>query len=351
MKRLVIAWSGLPVYAAVQINELDKELKRSCNYYLTDVLATPSGLPIKGVEEILGRHPKVLHRKERVTWSQLGIETPDVFIHTGWSVPVFNYLGSQVRRNNGLVVSMIDNCWKGTLRQWVGALWYRIFWHRWFWAVIVPGQSGYYFCRILGIKKERIFEGLFGADSNVFPLGPQLSDRPKILIFVGRLISRKGVHELLQAFRIFHQIHPDWVLQVFGQGELLSSLKGVEGIELKSFSGSGEISVAMRQARVLVLPSLEDHWPLVVHEAVISGCAVITSDRVGNRFEFCTPENSLVTSAGDWRSLQKALDSIVLWDDDRWNLAFRKSAELSSKFSPQKFTQTVIKLLNSIEIT
>ena len=34
------------------------------------------------------------------------------------------------------------------------------------------------------------------------------------------------------------------------------------------------------------MPSLEEHWGLVVHEAALSGCALLLSNRVGAKEDF-----------------------------------------------------------------
>ena len=41
----------------------------------------------------------------------------------------------------------------------------------------------------------------------------------KQAIFVGRMCEQKGYEYLLQAWELVHRIHPDWILNVFGDGE------------------------------------------------------------------------------------------------------------------------------------
>jgi glycosyltransferase involved in cell wall biosynthesis len=55
-----------------------------------------------------------------------------------------------------------------------------------------------------------------GADMALFARPPGVSPKPKQLLFVGRLAPEKGVHILLDAFRIVLAHHPDAHLQLIG---------------------------------------------------------------------------------------------------------------------------------------
>ena len=55
-----------------------------------------------------------------------------------------------------------------------------------------------------------------GADIALFARPPEVQPRPKQLLFVGRLAPEKGVHILLDAFRIVLAQHPDAHLELIG---------------------------------------------------------------------------------------------------------------------------------------
>ena len=42
----------------------------------------------------------------------------------------------------------------------------------------------------------------------------------------------------------------------------------------------------MNNSKCLVLPSYEDHWGVVVHEGICSGCLLILSNNVGSKMNF-----------------------------------------------------------------
>jgi glycosyltransferase involved in cell wall biosynthesis len=61
-----------------------------------------------------------------------------------------------------------------------------------------------------------------GADLALFARPPAIQPQPKRLLFVGRLAPEKGVHILLDAFRIVVARHPDAHLELIGPEKVLS---------------------------------------------------------------------------------------------------------------------------------
>jgi glycosyltransferase involved in cell wall biosynthesis len=117
---------------------------------------------------------------------------------------------------------------------------------------------------------------------------PQGRDRqpgPPTALYVGRLISMKGVHLAIQALAEL----PQWHLLVCGDGrekERLIALAGTVGVsERVQFLGwqdRDEVFRLMRQAAdVLVFPSFHDEAGMVVVEAIASGLPVVCLNRGG----------------------------------------------------------------------
>lgn len=138
-------------------------------------------------------------------------------------------------------------------------------------------------------------------DPLVIPMGTDLTDQfippiqPRLgsirnLVFVGRLVEKKGVTYLLQALPLVLRKHPQVRLCVIGHGPLRSQLESeVECLELKgvvSFVGPiahHRLPEYYQNGDIAVFPFVEagsgdqEGFGLVMVEAMGCGCAVIAS--------------------------------------------------------------------------
>jgi len=202
--------------------------------------------------------------------------------------------------------------------------------------------------RIFGVPYAQIYQGLYGSDPDCFTAGPLLKQRPKHFIFVGKLIPAKGIPTLVKAFKLFHKDYPEWRLIVFGDGECRTLLEDSPGILVNPFVQPPQIADALRKAIFLVLPTLTDHWPLVVSEATLAGCGLILSDRVGNRAEFLNEKNGFVFSAHSVNELSNRLKEAASLPDWRLDEAYSESIRLGSFFGPAQWAQKFHQIISEV---
>ena len=336
---VAIGWHQMPIYGASQI----AGLKNVLGQRLT-ILTSGSRVSLHELETVCGSQIRLLDEDRRMSWADLGLAVPDVFIQTGWAYDYLNFLGDETRRNGGSVISMVDNSWKGNLRQFFGALVFLFRYRHWFSGIIVPGKSGQLLCRCLGQKRSCEL-GLYSCRSEIFTAGPLITDRPLRLIFVGQLITRKGIGELVRAFKAFQLKNPAWTLDIYGEGPLRPSLEHIPGITLHNFSSEKVVAAAMRDSRALILPSHEEHWGVVVHEAACSGCALILSSVVGAALDLAGDRNAILFETKDSESLKVALLDFSTWEGRRLEQAGVQSLFLSKKFSREKFSESILHLV------
>jgi glycosyltransferase involved in cell wall biosynthesis len=340
--QIAIAWNGLPFYAACLIKAGIERLGETVT-----VIGSYPLVPIIGMEDALGQKILWIDAELACTWNSLGLEIPKVFFHTGWSYRGFNSLAKEVKTSGGHVISLIDNSWKNNPRQWIGAIIYRLFYQKRFDAVWVPGNSGHQLCKFLGTPENKIYQGLYGASADIFQSGIQLSLRPKQFLFVGQLIPRKGIDLLVDAFNKFYQEFSDWSLMVIGQGPLESTLKH-PGIVTQGFQQPPQIAKIMQRSRYLILPSYEEHWGLVVHEAALSGCGLLLSDQVGSAWDLATQENGSMFKSGSSHELYMAMKRFASLTTEELNLVYKVSIEKSSNFGIDKWSNTFTSILNDL---
>ena len=337
---LAIAWSGLPPYAAYCLAELARVYPGKLT-----ILGTPADVPHQDIEEKIGHNVHWLSRDAIYTWEQLGLSVPDHFIHTGWAYPAFNSLAAEAQAVGARRYSMIDTIWYGTWRQWVGLVYFRLVYRRWFDAVLVPGKASYRFCQRVGMPCARIYQGLYGANPEVFTLGPPISERPKRILFVGRLIERKGISKLLEAIRESHARDDGWEFVFIGAGPLAEQVQAEKGVLLLPFSTPDIISEWMRGSHYLVLPSLEENWGVVVHEAALCGCGLILAEGIGGAEDLLGSQNGASVALKSVDSLSATFERLSKASSEEQAKCLSQSRALAQNFGPEPFVAAVAEML------
>ncbi len=175
--------------------------------------------------------------------------------------------------------------------------------------IVVPSRFAYNTFVDRGVPAHKLAFVPYGVDSDVYRPVPKADDVFRIL-FVGTLSIRKGFPYLLEAVGGL-----DW------RGAELT-LRGSETPESKRLLGAyrGTIPISMvppqprarlkelySNASVLVLPSIEDGFGLVIGQALACGTPVIATTATGGPDVIEDGKNGLIVPPRDSRALQDAL--------------------------------------------
>lgn len=135
---------------------------------------------------------------------------------------------------------------------------------------------------------ERDYEIIYnGIDTDEFFPSKETEGNGLKLLFVGRLIERKGVNYLLEALeRVIEEIStPEIRLTIVGDGKIKDKLQNkTRRLGLKGnvkFLGSlphKSLPSIYRKHDIFVLPSIQEALSNVVLEAIASGLAIITTN-------------------------------------------------------------------------
>ncbi len=143
-----------------------------------------------------------------------------------------------------------------------------------------------------------------------------------VLLFVGKLVSRKAPHDLLAAVRELPlRLGQRAVIVVVGDGPLLGDLRHVAAqsprvrVLFVGFQDQRHISAFYHAADMLVLPSIADEtWGLVVNEALQHGVPCIVSDAVGSAPDLIEPRaTGEIYRAGSPKELAHAIANAAAW--------------------------------------
>jgi glycosyltransferase involved in cell wall biosynthesis len=161
----------------------------------------------------------------------------------------------------------------------------------------------------------------------------QRPHRPVRFLFVGQLIPRKGIAELLEAFSRL----PEGELYVAGTGPLQPRV--AQAVENGRVTYVGHVDQAALQrlyseSDVLLLPSRYEVWGLVINEALEHGLAVIATQAVGAVDDLLVDDvNGYVTQTEDTDDLYAAMARVAEWGDARWHSAASTGIEIAQRWS------------------
>lgn len=274
------------------------------------------------------------------------VRSADAVLFSGWDRRA---LTAALRRLPCRRIVAFDNPWRGTIRQRAGVALSPILVRGRFDACFVPGWRQADFARRLGFEPERVALGLYAADVSVFAPTP-LPCEPSFL-FVGQLIDRKGIRELLAGYARYRAVAAPspWPLRVCGAGPLEREVARVDGVEYLGFAQPETVGRLLRESACFVLPSREEHWGVAAHEAASAGRPLILSDAV-TAAEACLEPygNGLVHRRRDERSIARALASVAALDRATLEQWGARSAELAKRHSPEAWAASLLALIRSL---
>ena len=186
-------------------------------------------------------------------------------------------------------VSGIDDKWHGSVRQYAGALYFRMRWRRlvdFFW---VSGPEQYHYARHFGYQSDRILPYLLSADDTLFTKTGRFSKR---FVFVGRLDPRKGIDILVEAYKHLPEaLREEWPLVVIGKGSLANTCRAAtsSNVRLLPFLQPEDLARELAAGGVGCFPSRNDQWGVSLQELALMGYPAVASTGYGSAVQFLIP--------------------------------------------------------------
>jgi glycosyltransferase involved in cell wall biosynthesis len=232
---------------------------------------------------------------------------------------------------------------------------------------VVPGSVAREYLHAHKIEDDIIFTAPNAVDNRLFGAaaaearGNETARREELnlpdryFLFVGRLVRKKGVFELLSAYAKLNEQTRRQVGLVFaGDGasrrELEEQAASISPglIRFAGFAHREQLGTYYALAEMLILPTYSDTWGLVVNEAMACGSPVILSRAAG-----CAPDlvrenwNGLLISPKDASSLAAAMESLAS-QPDLCAMMAANSLQLISHFSPEEWSAGISRAVEGI---
>lgn len=171
--------------------------------------------------------------------------------------------------------------------------------------------------RGLGMPADRVEVVPMGADLDTVRPRVERNDGVLSIVFVGRMVEKKGLTHLLRAVRMLEP--GTWRLRVIGDGPLRAELEAEAGPDVEFLGKQGRETLREEYAKadVAVFPSVpsssgdQDGLPVALLEAMGAGCAIIASDLPGISEAVIPGETGALVEPGKPEAIATALEELA----------------------------------------
>nr|WP_281374437.1 glycosyltransferase [Novosphingobium fluoreni] len=188
-------------------------------------------------------------------------------------------------------------------------------------AAILPVSN--YLCDI--VRQH----GLTGSNVCTHYLGIPLPDTPLVdvnanpqrIVFAGRLVEKKGIDRVIEAFGLIRDRFPMAELHVVGGGPLTPMVEAardrIGGIVAYGAQPHASLVEIMRSGQIFTMPSREaangdsEGLGLTLIEAQAAGLPVVTSKQTGTRETCVDGQTGLLVEPNDVRGLAEAFATLL----------------------------------------
>lgn len=166
-----------------------------------------------------------------------------------------------------------------------------------------------------GFDPKRVHLLPYGVDVSRFKPDGEPSPSSFDILYAGSMTLNKGVPYLLQAFRsLSHPAKRLWIAGTPDEG-FIARMKALRlwpnDVQLLGHLPQDELARRMSSSHVLVLPSMQDGFGMVLSQAMACGCVPVASSHTGAWDAFDDGISGLVFPAGDADALTSKLQALA----------------------------------------
>jgi glycosyltransferase involved in cell wall biosynthesis len=196
-----------------------------------------------------------------------------------------------------------------------------------------------------GFDRDRLFLNPLGVDLDTFAPSPR-REGPTRLLFIGAWSRRKGADLLAKAMTA----RPDWHLSHAGT---ITDMPFPDLPNVRSFGHRNHRQLAelMKEHHILVLPSREDGFGMVMLEGLAAGLPVVASEMTGGpdiRAMITDKHAVEIHAANDVDALLAALDRSVAWEATSDPSRQRMTAEDRARFGWSAYGDRYVAFLQAV---
>lgn len=173
------------------------------------------------------------------------------------------------------------------------------------------------------------------------------------VISLGRLSKEKNYASLIHSWVMVHSLHPDWILEIWGEGELKSELqKQIGGLGLQDSAFlkgyTNDVISQLVSSSIFVLSSLYEGFGLVITEAMSCGLPVVSYACPCGPTDIITEsKDGFLVSIGDEQTMAERIIYLIEHLDSRLTMG-REALYKSKQYSIDNIIRKWIVLFNDL---
>ncbi|MGH2116688.1 glycosyltransferase [Aerococcus sp. L_32] len=200
--------------------------------------------------------------------------------------------------------------------------------------------------------RDKDIEKVTDLEKNILKQDLGYDSKPNLL-YVGSLISGKGVDTLIKSFK---GLDSNFNLIIVGEGdqkekliELTQTLK-LKNIFFEGFKSPKEVQKYYKISDIFVFPTRSDVWGLVVNEAMSKGLPVITTDKCIAGLELIENGiNGYIVPVNEYHQINSYIQDIFNNKNKLDSLKLH-SLETIKKYTIENMAITIYNILISLDI-
>jgi glycosyltransferase involved in cell wall biosynthesis len=223
--KIVFLWSDLNGYVQVVINQLlNIGVDEILIFHWNKISANSSQYKYLNNDKI-----KFINREGHSVNSileKINDLEPEIIVVSGWMDN--GYIRSirtlKNNKNKAKIVAGIDDQWFGSIRQYLGTIYYKLFYRKLFDYMWVSGKPQFSFAQKFGYSITEIISNLYCGNFYKSDLSPIFNSTR--FIYVGRLMHSKGVDLIIKAHKSLDlKVRLKWPLYIIGKWSTLRKMK------------------------------------------------------------------------------------------------------------------------------
>ena len=175
----------------------------------------------------------------------------------------------------------------------------------------------------------------------------------KKVISVGRLTSEKQQSHLIKAWKIINEKHPDWKLEIYGEGRLYQTLFqqiNNSGLENSVFlkGAVNDLTQAYSESSIFALSSQSEGFSLVILEAMACGLPVVSYDcPTGPRSLISEGVEGFLVELNNVEQLAERLNYLIEHEDVRRTMG-TKARRKAEGYTPENVCKLWMDLFHQL---